>query len=403
MSIINKRWIYLVMCVTTFLFVGIAYAFSLFIPAIEQDLQFTRTETSLAFTINYIFFALGSLVTGFLMSKVSTKVLFRIGAILIGVGFYGSTCVTQAWEFYLCYSVCCGFAVGLTYNIGISIIPLYFQGKTGFITGILLMGYAMSTTIFGNSINYGLDNYGWKSVFLIFAAVIPIFLIIDSFLLKKPSKKQLTILPIAIHKKSNHREIPPQEVIRKKTFLIFLLIYILIGGIGLALINHAIITMQEDLKMLIPFSVIVISFISMFNGIGRILFGWLYDKIGGTHIFQILCIITMISTISIVLSLSTNCTALFIIGTSLIFLTYGGNASLAPIVLRSLFGDKYFSMNFAVTNIGTVILSIFSTLVGVIQVNTHGYLVPYVMLTLVAFCALVLSFIYIKVIKLEDL
>lgn len=403
MSITNKRWGYLILCITTFLFVGIAYAFSLFIPSIEQDLHFSRTQTSLAFTINYIFFAFGSLITGFLMSKISTKVLYRVGALLIAIGFLVATFVNQAWQFYLSYSVCCGFAVGLTYNIGISIIPLYFQEKVGLITGILLMGYAMSTTIFGNFINFGLNNYGWRTIFITFSCLIPLFLIANSFLIKKPNKNQLLNLPKPTHNEINHNDFPPQEIIKKKTFHIFLFIYIFIGGIGLSLINHALITLQEDLKIGIALSVIIISFISMFNGIGRIIFGWLYDKIGGKFIFQILCTITVLAILLIVISLAFYCTSLFIVGTSMIFLTYGGNASLAPIVLRSLFGDKYFSMNFAVTNIGTIVLSVFSTLVGIIQVHSNGYLLSYIMLFIIALLAFLLSFIYTKTLRKENI
>ena len=83
-----------------------------------------------------------------------------------------------------------------------------------------------------------------------------------------------------------------------------------------------------------------------------------------------------------------------VIGMALILFIYGGSSSLAPIIVRALFGDQYFSMNFAVTNIGTMILSGVPALIGSLQTVYHSYLVPYFVLLGLAVLALLMANLY---------
>ena len=149
MEVTKKRWGYLALAVTILLFAGIGYAFSLFVAAIETDLSLSRADTSFIFTLCFICFAAGSLITGFLLQKFSAALLLRIGAVMILFGFFTSSKAVQLWQLYFTYSICCGLSIGIAYNIMISVIPLYFQDKVGLATGILLMGFAMSTTLLG--------------------------------------------------------------------------------------------------------------------------------------------------------------------------------------------------------------------------------------------------------------
>ena len=79
---------------------------------------------------------------------------------------------------------------------------------------------------------------------------------------------------------------------------------------------------------------------------------------------------------------------------ALILFIYGGSSSLAPIIVRALFGNRYFSMNFAVTNIGTMILSSVPALIGSLQTAYHNYLVPYLVLAALSLVALLMACLY---------
>ncbi len=394
MSVMKKRWIFLSISVLLLLFMGIAYAFSLFVVAIESDLGFTRTETSLAFTLCFVFFSLGSLLAGVLQQKISPKLLLLISSFLIGFGFYSTTLISHAWQLYILYSCCVGLSIGCVYNVVISIIPLYFQDKPGLATGILLMGFAMSTTLFGPLCEYGVTHFGWKEVFTILAILSFVIVFINAFTLQKPSNADLKYLPMKQSTTKKQKEYRPLNILKMKQYYVFVLLYILIGGVGISLINHAAITLQEDLLLNAAKSAWLVSFICLFNGIGRIFWGFVFDRKGGYIVLKRLGVLILLATLCIVVSLLLTNIAIFTIGCVIALLCYGGSSSIAPILIRDLYGDKYFSLNFAITNIGTMVLSCVPTLVGMLQMINHNYILPYCVLFCFSVCAFGLSMLY---------
>lgn len=76
----------------SFVVMGIGYAFSIFVVPIEKDLGLTRADTSFVFTLCFVCFAMGSLVTGFLMHKISSALLLKIAACMFCGGYSFKPC-----------------------------------------------------------------------------------------------------------------------------------------------------------------------------------------------------------------------------------------------------------------------------------------------------------------------
>ena len=371
MNVLKKRWGYLFMAIILLLFMGIGYAFSIFVVPIEKDLGLTRADTSFVFTLCFVCFAMGSLVTGFLMHKISSALLLKIAACMFCGGFILSSRVTMLWQLYFTYSICVGFSIGIAYNITVSILPMYFHDKVGIATGMLLMGFAMSTTLLG-----------------------PICLAAASVIIHHPTEEQRKNLTQKEHLVNQGKELSPSGILKTKLYYVFLLIYITIGGVGMALINHGAMTLQEDLSVSASAAVFLIGIVCLFNGIGRVVWGLIYDRIGDSSCLRCLGILLVGSMLMILLSLVIVSPMMFGVGMGVALLCYGGSSSLAPILVRALFGEQYFSMNFAVTNIGTIILSCVPALIGALQMNFGNYQVPYMVLLGLAVIALVMTIIY---------
>lgn len=416
MNVMRKRWGYLTAAVLILLFAGIGYAFSLFVGAIEQDLELTRADTSLVFTLCFICFASGSLVTGFLLRSIPPKILLRIGAGMIGLGFLLSARATRLWQLYFTYSICCGFSIGIAYNVMISMIPLFFHDKVGLATGILLMGFAMSTTVLGPFCQMGMSLVGWRGVFLVLGICEAAAFLAGSVLIHAPTgaeAKGLTgqvrsgkrqaenVLPQIDITQAGQRNVSPLAMIRMKSFYVFIAIYIAIGGVGMAFINHGAMTLQEDLSQSLVFSTLIVGAVCMFNGVGRVLWGIVYDYIGSAYSLRCLSSLLLLALAAVLGSLSIKSVWLFAFGMALVMFCYGGSSSLAPIIVRALFGDHYFSANFAVTNIGTMILSSVPALIGMIQMRTGSYMEPYIVLSAFAIVSFIMAWVYRKVTQRE--
>ena len=149
---------------------------------------------------------------------------------MILFGFFTSSKAVQLWQLYFTYSICCGLSIGIAYNIMISVIPLYFQDKVGLATGILLMGFAMSTTLLGPFCEKGLSVMGWRGVFLILGICEAAVFLAGSVGIHMPLKNQKEGLPEAQKTRRSRESLPPRRMLRRKSFYVFLTIYIAIGG-----------------------------------------------------------------------------------------------------------------------------------------------------------------------------
>ncbi len=165
----NKR----MLCIGTFLmlFLGLIYAWSLFAAPLEEAFNWSRSQTSITFSISMITFCLGSIISGIALKKYRPGNILLISAILFLIGFFGASCITNIWGLYLSYGVLCGLGVGLSYNAILSTIPKWYPGAGGFVTGTLLMGMGLGSLILGTVVKRIIDVLVWVMTFRILAVV----------------------------------------------------------------------------------------------------------------------------------------------------------------------------------------------------------------------------------------
>ncbi|MGX8680776.1 MAG: MFS transporter, partial [bacterium] len=153
MSFALKRSLYVLNGFIGFLFLGCCYTWSIFVVPLETLFHYTRVETSLAFTLCIAGFSAGTLLTGILAKRIAYKTIIKLSALMVGCGFFFSGLSHTIIRLYLSYSILSGIGMGLGYASLISVIPLWFPEKIGTVTGILVMGYALSAALFAPLIN----------------------------------------------------------------------------------------------------------------------------------------------------------------------------------------------------------------------------------------------------------
>lgn len=400
-KILKKRWIYIINGFIVLLFMGCSYAWSIFVVPLENTYGWARSETSLAFTLNIIFFSVGSIFAGIASRKLSFSTLLKISALMIGSGFLTSSFAREPWQIYLTYSVLCGAGIGLGYNCVVSSAPVWFPEKSGMVTGILLMGYALSTAILGPIINTLISYAGIDKTFIILAIFCATGLFLGSIQLKIPTLHQLSQLPkVDRNAGKKQRNYITSQMIKMPIFWLYFLISALLASIGLGIVNHASPMLIEELKVSASQAALVISVLSICNGGGRFIWGIIYDKIGLKKVLILLSTLMLISSFVLYFSLITKLTLLFIVSACLLMFVFGGNATSIPTIIRELFGHRTFSLNYSVLCINSVLSACIPTIVGSIQVATGNYQLSLIFLCAVLIVNLILTiimlFIYTK-------
>ncbi len=385
MDLHKRRWIYILNGFIVLLFMGCGLAWSIFVVPVENAFHWTRDQTSLAFTINIFCFSVGSILTGVLSKHFSFSTLLKMSAIMMGIGFLGASLMDAVWQLYISYGILVGVGIGLGYNCVISACPLWLPEKEATATGILLMGYALSTAIFGPLLNTLIESIGIVNTFKTLAILCGIGIFLGSILLRQPSVKESGQLPqVERHAGKKSYNVITSEMIKKPIFWTYYLITVLFGGVGLIIINHCSPMLTEGLAMNAGIAALVISVTSISNGVSRFIWGIIFDKMGVSRCLSLIAGSFTLASIGLYISFSYHITSLFVISACLLLFSYGGNAITCPSVIRELFGHRTFSLNYSVLATDAVFTSCFPSIAGLVQVATQGYQVPLIIMVIVS-------------------
>jgi OFA family oxalate/formate antiporter-like MFS transporter len=392
-----NRWVYAVFGVIIMLLIGLIYAWSVFSRPIGESRPWSSTELSLTFTITMIAFCIGGLIAGFIMKKFSPRIIVIVSGILFFAGFMlASTTGDSPVSLYLGFGVIGGFASGISYNAAMSTMSKWFPDKQGLISGILLMGFGLSSFIIGKvytamSPSDGSDQ--WQNTFKIFAVVLLVVLVICSLFIVTPgddykpavSPKKVTRQPAS--------ESTTGQMMKTPAFWCYYIWAIVLSGVGLVLVAQANgIATQVGADVSSGDIATVVGLISIFNGIGRIFFGALFDK-KGHKITLLLCMaIFIVSALLLIGAINTGSFALIIIGFIVGGFAYGCVTPTNSAIISDFFGRKHYPINFPVINSNLIIASFFSTIAASLYDASGSYMSTIFMMIILVVVGFVVFF-----------
>ncbi len=376
---------------------GCSLAWSVFVVPLETKFGWSRDQTSLAFTINVLMFAVGGILTGTLSQRMSFSNLLKLSAILMCAGFLLASNVTSIVPLYLTYGVIVGTGIGLGYNCILSACPLWLPEKTATANGILLMGYALSTAIFGPLLNSLISSVGISNTFRVLAIVCGLGIFIGSFFIRIPSYEEAKALP-QVSRNANKKtyNVITSEMVKKPIFWVYFVLSTLFVGTSLVIVNHCSPMLTEGLAVSAASASLVVSVTSICNGVARLLWGIVFDKIGIKKCLTIISIFFIVATAGLFLSYTGNISFLFIICACLMYISFGGNAITCPSVIRELFGHRTFSLNYSVLSLSSVFTAFFPTIIGLLQVATGSYSLPLMILVVLTVLAFFILTVFIR-------
>ena len=351
-----RRWYYLVSATVILLFLGLIYAWSLFrIPFSEAFPSWSISQLSLTFTISMVCFCLGGYISGLISSKISVRGRLILVAVLLFTGFIGVSFLNTAdpsgslIRLYIFYGMCSGAGVGIGYTGIITTITKWFPEKVGVASGVMLMGFGLGSLILGSIANIMIAGLGLFLTFRILAAATAAVLIAGSIIIREPEAEaaddeQNNITP-AGNQLRDECSLKPSEMMRTARYWIFLVWAILLNAAGLMVINSA-----ASIAVAFGGSAILGMVVSLFNGIGRIIAGNNFDRLG-RKMTTLINIIFMI-TAGILMILGNRNNSLIMIAAGLIFvgMAYGGVPTIVSAYINRAFGAENFTMNYSVTN-----------------------------------------------------
>lgn len=361
---------------------------------LQSEFGWTDSQASLTFSISMMTFCLGGLVGGIInKGKNGFRINLIAAAVLLAIGFFSASNIQSLDGIYLSYGVCCGFGVGLGYNTAISTIVKWFPDKQGLISGITLMGFGFGSMILGTVAGAMIQSMGWRVTFRIFAVAFAIVMVVGCTATAQrrsgicrvpvPGQQQGRYACCGRSGRSGHA--PPPEL------LDLLRLAIILSAAGLAIINSSG-ALRTALRRREPDpGASIAGIVSIANGVGRVIFGGMFDKIGYRLTMLIDCVVFVVAPWVLMASFATKSMPVLVIAFILIGLAYGGVTPTNSAFIAYFFGRENYAVNFPIVNLNLIFASFLGPMVG-----NGGYMMTFGAIIVFAIVGAVLVFLLKK-------
>ena len=397
-SNLKKRNLYLVTGVFAMLFSGVLYAWSILKIPFKESFNWSDSTLAFNFTLTMCFFCLGAFFGSLICKKAGVKATLIISGLLVGAGFISTGLLTADTPslLYLTYAVLAGSGIGIAYNVIVSSVCAWFPDKKGFCSGCLMMGFGVSTLLLGNVISLLFENksIGFSKTYIILGAVIGAVIILSALILKRPDSTVTFPAPkgkkAAAKESFETRDFTTKEMLKSFTFWRAFVCMAFITAVGNTVISFA-----RDLMLSVDaiptLATTLVGVLSVFNGIGRILTGALYDALGRKTTMLSANALTIVAAGVTLAGVFIHSLPLCIVGLCLTGISYGSCPTVTSAFSASFYGQKYFSTNYSITNFNLIVASFIATFSNSLLISTGSYTAPFILLLVLAIAAMGLN------------
>jgi sugar phosphate permease len=356
-------WIVVAALGLTVLTTGLGYySYGVFFKPLMGEFGWTRAATSVAQSIYSIMYGAAGLLAAKLIERYSiTKIVF-LAVLIEGTSFLLLSLTSNLWYLYIVY-----FLVGLgSGGVGTvtlaTVVSNWFIKRRGVAIGITTAGMALGAMLIVPIVGFIIESSGWRLAFifmglLFYVVGIPLAL----FVLKKnpeemgllpDGEKQLNAGKVMVEANAQISSATGTEKGRLITLLNSLPIWVLSAGFFLAYAGENAILVHEvpfatDMGVPAMAAAVALGFTGGIGGIGKVVLGWLTDKLS-TRYVVLICF--TIQIVGVLILMQTRTMAMLWLFVVVFGFGMGGAAALVPLSVGDRFGIASFGIVFGIVN-----------------------------------------------------
>ena len=371
---VMNRWLVVFGAILIQLCLGAIYAWSAFTAKLTAEpFNMTKTQTQVIFSIGLLAFAVVmALVAGKWQKKVGPKVVALVGGLVLGLGyvlagFAGSSFI----GILLGVGVLGGAGIGLAYVCPIAALVKWFPDKKGLITGLAVAGFGFGALIWVKLTGgfkfgpvdltpgwSGLFGMGWSvnNVFILYGVLFAALVTIGSLFMINPPDGWLPAgwtPPASAHAASTGgHDFSVSEMVATPQFWMLFICFMVGATSGLMVIGVIKLFGMDALgaggmdaaKANVITGTAMGLFYALLNGLGRIIWGSMSDKLGRRNSIALMSLIQGVMMI-VFYFIGGSEWGLYL-GAAVIGFNFGGNFALFPAATADFFGNKSVGTNY---------------------------------------------------------
>ncbi|SMD05543.1 L-lactate MFS transporter [Sporomusa malonica] len=352
----SKRWLYLGLCIICNICAGIIYAWSVFVKPIADHFQWTIADASLSFTIMTTVGACLPMFVGKLQERVQSRMILIAGGVLLGGGLLALSSTTSLTQLYI-FSMVTGLGLTLVYPSGtVSNIVKFFPDKRGLASGLLTGGASLGAVIWAPVGAILTETLGVPTTFKLMGIVFMVTIVFAAWLVetapagyyphtRKDDASARTGATEIADTVTTVQDLDWKDMLRSPLFYMIGGAFFSAATSSMMFFGHVSPIAQDMLGISAKAASGVVVLLAIANTSGRMVWGWISDKLGRFKVINILLVLLVIAMIGMtqVSSYFAFASMVMIVG-----LCYGGFFSIIAPLLADMFGERSLAVNFGI-------------------------------------------------------
>jgi OFA family oxalate/formate antiporter-like MFS transporter len=351
------RWKVVIGAVLIQFSLGAIYAWSVFTPAL-RDAGWSRVQTQIVFSVGLASFALVMVMAGKKLATWGPRTLAIAGGLTLGAGYLIGALDggTSFWTVLLGVGLVGGAGIGLGYVVPIAVGMRWFPDHKGMITGAAVAGFgfgALGWIKLAGEWGRLIERIGLDGTFAVYGVLFATLVLFGATSMVFPPDAWTPegfVPPVGADAGSVNYT--PREMLRTPQFHLISFTFAVGAGAGLMAIGlmklypvEALVDggMAESEAIAVAGTAMAV-FFSLANGIGRLAWGTLSDRLG-----RKLSIIVMAATQGLLMfafiPMAGSQYTLYL-ASALIGFNFGGNFALFPAITADRFGNSVVGANY---------------------------------------------------------
>jgi sugar phosphate permease len=330
------------------------HAFGTYVKLLEADFGWSRTQLSVAFSVQRIESGILGPIQGWMVDRFGARAVMLVGITLFGLGFMAFSQVNSLLWFYVVFLVMAtGQSLGSMLSLSVSLVN-WFRRRRGLALG--LVGTGMATGgILQPVVVAGLDDLGWRTMAFVSGVIIlvvglPLTMLVrhrpedygmrpdgDPIADEKLSVSEANGINVAAH------EVEPDFSAREAMCTRAFWLLSVGHGAGLmtvgALLVHFVSHVTDELDISLAVAARITMLMTVMLVIGMVSAGWLGDRIS-----KLLIIVTamVMHSVAMILLATVSTIALVAFAAGLQGLAWGARGPLTQALRADYFGTASF-------------------------------------------------------------
>lgn len=352
---IRNRWTIAIMGTLLQVCLGTVYAWSFFQKPIMAAYGWNNTQVMWIFSLAICFLGLSAAWGGINLPKFGTTRLAMAGGVLYGTGFMLSALAMKMHSlpfFYVAFGVIGGIGLGLGYVTPVATAAKWFPDKKGLITGMVVMGFGLGAFFMSKILAPFLMSTFNNNLILVFLVVGVVMLLMATFsgsFMRNPPVGYVPAgynPPICDSSQAANDALTAKDCLLSRNFIILWLFFFANICAGIMFVGMQSPMLQDLLRLKNPAETTaalaaagatLIAISALFNGIGRMFWGGVSDRIGRVPTFRVLLGSQILVFVALMFIKSP---LIFSVLVCYVLLCYGGGFGTAPSTVLTIFGAR---------------------------------------------------------------